>query len=67
MSGEIYKWKVRLNFDGSKQKEGIHYDQTYAPVASWETIRLILAMVLKNGWKTKQLDYMLAFPQAQVE
>jgi hypothetical protein len=64
---EVYKWKARLAFDGSRQVEGVHYDQTYAPVASWETIRLLLAMVLRNGWKTRQLDYVLAFPQAPAE
>mgnify|MGYP006144094731 FL=1 len=66
-SREVYKWKARLAFDGSRQVEGIHYNQTYAPVASWETIRLLLAMVLKNKWKTRQLDYVLAFPQAPAE
>ena len=64
---EIYKWKARLNLDGSKQVAGVHYDQTYAPVASWESIRLLLAMTLRNKWKTRQLDYVLAFPQAPVE
>jgi Reverse transcriptase (RNA-dependent DNA polymerase) len=64
---EVYKWKARLAFDGSRQVEGVHYDQTYAPVASWETIRLLLAMVLPNGWKTRQLDYVLAFLQAPAE
>ena len=64
---EVYKWKARLAFDGSRQVAGVHYDQTYAPVASWETIRLLLTMVLKNNWKTRQLDYVLAFPQAPAE
>jgi hypothetical protein len=26
-----------------------------------------LALVLRHNWKTKQLDYVLAFPQAPVE
>ena len=64
---EIYKWKARLNLDGSKQMEGRDYDQTYAPVATWESIRLLLAMNLRNKWKTCQIDYVLAFPQAPVE
>jgi hypothetical protein len=67
LTREIYKWKARMNLDGSKQREGIDYDQTYAPVATWESIRLLLGMVLKNKWKTKQLDYVLAFPQAPVD
>jgi len=63
---QIYKRKARLNFDGSKQKKG-DYDQTFAPVASWESVRILLALVLRNGWHTIQLDYVLAFPQAPVD
>ena len=66
-SREVYKYKARLTLDGSKQRPGQHYEQTYAPVASWEMIRLLLATVLRNKWKTIQLDYVAAFPQAPVE
>ena len=30
---KIKKWEARLNLDGSQMKKGVHYDQTYAPVA----------------------------------
>ena len=43
------------------------YDQTFAPVVSWGTIRLLLILSLIHGWHTLQLDYVLAFPQAPVE
>ena len=66
-TGEIKKYKARLNIDGSRMKKGIHYDQTYAPVATWQSIRLVLTMAAVHGWHTKQLDYVLAFPQAPVE
>jgi hypothetical protein len=33
-TGKVKKWKARLNIDGSRMKYGVHYDQTYAPVAS---------------------------------
>ena len=42
----VYKYKARLTVDGSRQIQGIHYWETYAPVAAWPTIRLILALVL---------------------
>jgi hypothetical protein len=29
-TGEISKWKARVCIDGSKQKQGIHYEETYA-------------------------------------
>ena len=35
---EVKKWKARLNFDGSRMQRGEHYDQSYAPVASWSSI-----------------------------
>ena len=47
--------------------EGRDYGQMYAPVATWESIRLLLTMNLRNKWKTHQIDYVLAFPQAPVE
>jgi hypothetical protein len=56
---EIKKYKARLNVDGSKMQQGIHYEQSYAPVASWKSIRLLLTMVAQHGWHSKQLDYVL--------
>jgi hypothetical protein len=64
---EVKKYKARLNIDGSRMKEGIHYDQTYAPVASWNSIRLLLTLAATHNWKTTQIDYVLAFPQAPCE
>ena len=63
----IKKYKARLNVDGSRMKKGIHYDLTYSPVAAWSSIRLILALAATHNWYTKQIDYVLAFPQAPVE
>ena len=64
---EIKKYKARLNIDGSRMKKGVHYEQSYAPVASWNSIRLLLSMTTVHNWHTKQLDYVLAFPQAPIE
>jgi hypothetical protein len=63
----VKKWKARLNIDGSKMEKGVHYSETYAPVASWNTIRLLLSLKAVHNWHTRQLDYVLAFPQAPVE
>lgn len=66
-SRKVKKYKARLNIDGSRMKPGLHYDQTYAPVASWNSIRLLLILSATMGWYTQQIDYVLAFPQAPVE
>jgi hypothetical protein len=66
-TGAIKKYKARCNIDGSRMIPGEHYDLTYAPVAGWTSVRLLLALVLLNNWYTVQLDYVLAYPQAPVE
>ena len=48
----ICKWKARLTLDGSRQRKGQDYWDTYAPVASWPTIRMVLIIALINGWKS---------------
>ena len=64
---EIKKYKARFNIDGSRMRYGVDYDDTYAPVAKWSTIRMILSLASVHDWHTRQLDYVLAFPQAPVE
>jgi hypothetical protein len=64
---EIYKWKARLNIHGGKQEYGVHYWETYAPVVQWTSIRMCLIMSVLQGWHTRQLDFVLAYPQADVE
>ena len=66
-NGEVYKWKARLNLDGSKQIEGIHFNESFAAVASWPTIRSMMAIALTNKWHTAHIDFVQAFPQAPIE
>jgi Reverse transcriptase (RNA-dependent DNA polymerase)/GAG-pre-integrase domain len=64
---KVYKWKARLNIHGGKQVKGIDYWETYAPVASWPSIRLVMLLATLHGWATHQLDFVMTFPQAPVE
>jgi len=64
---EIYKWRARLNVHGGKQTYGINFWETYAPVVQWSSIRLFLIIALLNGWHTRQIDFVLAYPQADIE
>ena len=56
-----------MNIDGSLQIRGTHYDETYATVVRWPTIRLLLILATTKKWHTKQIDFVQAFPQAPVE
>jgi hypothetical protein len=64
---EVKKYKARINFDGSKMKQGEHYDESYAPVVSWPATRYFLAQSILHKWHTKQMDFVLAYTQAGVE
>ena len=65
-TGEIYKWKARINVHGGQQIKGVHYDETYSPVVGWASIRTALLLSQTNKWHTRQIDFVLAFPQADV-
>ena len=64
---EVYKWKARLNVHGGQQEHGVHYWDTYAPVVTWQTVRLFLVLSLLLGWQSRQLDFVMAYPQAPAE
>ena len=66
-TNEIYKWKARLNVHGGKQIKNQHYWETFSPVVRWSSIRLFLTLAAIMGWKTRQVDFVLAFPQADIE
>ena len=66
-TGVIYKYKARLNIHGGMQKHGINYWETYSPVVNWFSIRLCLILTLLFKWQTRQIDFVLAFLQADVE
>jgi hypothetical protein len=66
-TGEIVKWKARLCAGGHKQVYGDSYWDTYSPVVSWSTVRLTLILGLILGWKMRSIDFVMAYPQADVK
>ncbi|GJU97851.1 retrovirus-related pol polyprotein from transposon TNT 1-94 [Tanacetum coccineum] len=53
--------KVRLVAQGYNQQEGIDYDETYAPVARLESIRILLAYACALDFKIFKMDVKSAF------
>ena len=66
-SGEILKWKARLCCHGGMQQWGVNYWETYAPVVSWAVVRLLLLIASLKKKPTRSIDFVLAFPQAELE
>lgn len=59
--GNIDKYKAKLVVKGYAQEEGIDFDEVFAPVARWDTIRILLSVAAQRGWKVYQLDVKSAF------
>jgi hypothetical protein len=60
-SGKISKLKAIIVARGFQQQEGIDYNDVFAPVVRWSTIRAILALAAKYRWDLHQLDVITAF------
>ena len=60
--GSIEKYKSRFVAHGFSQKEGIDYEDTFSRVARYSSIRDIMALATKMGWKLHQMDVKIAFP-----
>ena len=60
-AGNIVKYKARLVAKGYAQKQGVDYDEVYAPVARIETMRILLALVANGDWEVHHMDVKSAF------
>jgi hypothetical protein len=49
-NGSIEKYKARKVARGFSQMPGMHYDETFAPIARTETWKLILLLALYDQW-----------------
>ena len=63
----IEKYKERFLARSFFQKEGIDYEETFAPVARYTSIRSILALAAVMKWKIHQMDVKTAFLNGVVE
>ncbi|GJT19773.1 retrovirus-related pol polyprotein from transposon TNT 1-94 [Tanacetum coccineum] len=59
--GNLNQRTLRLVAQGYNQQEGIDYDETYAPVARLESIRILLAYACALDFKLFQMDVKNAF------
>ncbi|GKD64499.1 retrovirus-related pol polyprotein from transposon TNT 1-94 [Tanacetum coccineum] len=60
-NGVVSRNKARLVAQGYNQQEGIDFDETYAPVARLESIRILLAYACAHDFKLYQMDVKSAF------
>ena len=66
-SGELNKHKARLCAHGGMQTWGVNYWETYAPTVNWISVRFLLVVAEIMQLETKAIDFVLAFPQADLD
>ena len=65
--GRVYKHKARLCAHGGMQTWGVNYWETYSPVVNWLSVRTLMALSIIHDLETRSIDFVLAFPQAELE
>ena len=67
VDGSIEKYKARFVARGFSQKEGINFEETFAPIAKYTSTRAIIAIATTKGWKIHQMDVKTAFLNGKFE
>jgi hypothetical protein len=65
--GSVEKHKARFVAQGFSQIEGVDYDETFAPVARYTSIRTIISIAAKMGWRIHQMDVKTTFLNGFIE
>jgi hypothetical protein len=66
LDGTLNKHKASLCAHGRMQRWGQNYWEMYAPVVNWASVWLILAIPKIQSLSSKSIDFLLAFPQADL-
>jgi hypothetical protein len=66
-NGNITRYKIRIMARGFVQREGIDYNEVFAPVASIESVRIIIALAAKYNLELDQMDVTGAYLNGKLD
>ena len=65
--GELDRFKARLVAGGHRQREGVDYAETYAPVTRLSSLRILLSVAAHRKWEVHTLDIKTAFLHGDID
>jgi len=67
VDGNVEKHKARFVAHGFSQVKGIDYNETFAPIEMYSSIRLMLALLAQMGWRIHQMNVRTAFLNGNIK
>jgi hypothetical protein len=67
VDGSVEKYNARFVARGFSQVEGIDYEETFATVARYTSIRTIISLAASMSWRLHQMDVKTAFLNDEIE
>jgi hypothetical protein len=64
--GFVERFKARLVAMGNTQVPGVHFEETYSPVARMTTVRMLLSIAAAQGQPVEQMDFSNAYLNAEI-
>lgn len=65
--GRTHRFKARLCARGFLQREGVDFNETFAPVIRYDSLRVLLATAAEKDLEVKQFDVKTAFLYGHLE
>ena len=67
VDGSVEKYKAKFVAYGFSHKEGVDYEETFAPVAKYSSIQEVLSITFETGWTIHQMDVNITFLNVIIE